>query len=272
MAQPTVSLSREEVDSFHTHGYLALPQITTAAEVAWLRGVYDRLFAARAGRTDGNQFDLGGADEEGTEARLPQILGPARYAPELKEGLFRVNALAVATQLLGDACIAQGEHAIMKPARVGAETPWHQDEAYWGDEAAYNAISIWIPLQDATMENGCMWFVPGSHRREVVPHHCINHDVRVHGLEMDEPPPQQQAVACPVPAGGCTIHHNRTMHYAGANTSDEPRRAYILGFGTPPTKRATPGNFYWNKAKQAPREQRARAAQAREAAAGTADS
>jgi ectoine hydroxylase-related dioxygenase (phytanoyl-CoA dioxygenase family) len=174
--------------------------------------------------------------------------------------------------LLGDSCIAQGEHAILKPARVGAETPWHQDEAYWGDEAEYNAISIWIPLQDATLTNGCMWFIPGTHKGEIVPHHCINHDVRVHGLEMDEPPPREKAVACPIPAGGCTIHHCRTMHYAGANTSDEPRRAYILGFGTPPTKRAAPGNFYWNKAKQAPREQRARAAQARQAAGGTAES
>ena len=263
MKQPTVRLSEQQIDSFHRAGYLALPQITPADEVRWLREVYDRLFATRAGRAEGNQFDLGGADEEGAEAKLPQILSPARYAPELNQGLYRANALAVAKQLLGEACIAQGEHAILKPARVGPETPWHQDEAYWGDEAAYNAISIWIPLQDATLENGCMWFIPGSHKSEIVPHHSIGHDVRVHGLEMDAPPPMDQAVACPIPAGGCTIHHNRTMHYAGPNRSAEPRRAYILGFGTPPTKRATPGNFYWNKLKQTPREQRARAAEAR---------
>ena len=78
MTQPTISLTREQIDFYYREGYLMLPQITTAEEVAWLRGVYDRLFAARAGRADGNQFDLGGADEEGTEARLPQILGPAR--------------------------------------------------------------------------------------------------------------------------------------------------------------------------------------------------
>src|SRR5688572_6129982 len=118
MTQPTTRLSREQVDFYHCEGYLVLPQITTAEEVHWLRGVYDRLFATRAGRADGNQFDLGGADEEGAEAKLPQILSPARYAPELKDGLFRANALAVATQLLGESCIPQGEHAILKPARV----------------------------------------------------------------------------------------------------------------------------------------------------------
>ena len=47
------------------------------------------------------------------------------------------------------------------------------------------------------------------------------------------------------------------MHYAGANTSDEPRRAYILAFGTPAKPRATPRDFYWNRMKQTAREQRA---------------
>ena len=100
-----------------------------------------------------------------------------------------------------------------------------------------------------------------SHRQEVVPHHCIHHDPRIHGLELDELPATEQAVACPIPAGGCTIHHNRTMHYAGGNRSDEPRRAYILGFGTPPKKRAAPPrDFYWNRQKITLAAQRARAA------------
>jgi hypothetical protein len=260
MTQPTVTLTPTQIESFHRDGYLALPQIMTAAEVQWLRGTYDRLFATRAGRADGNQFDLGGADEDGAEAKLPQILNPPRYAPELADGQFRANASAIARQLLGEARIPYGEHAILKPARVGPETPWHQDEAYWGDERQYNAISIWIPLQEATVANGCMWFIPASHHGGIVPHHSINHDLRVHGLEMDAPPPREKAVACPIPAGGCTIHHNRTMHYAGPNTSDQPRRAYILAFGIPAKKRAVPQNFYWNKMKQTAREARAKAA------------
>ncbi len=243
---PTVALTQDQIDFYQREGYLTLPQITTKDEVQWLRGIYDKLFASRAGRDEGNQFDLGGSDEEGKEAKLPQILNPVKYAPELAKGLFRVNALAVATQLLGNECGDRGEHAIMKPARIGAETPWHQDEAYWGDEWEYQSMSIWIPLQPATLENGCMWFVPRSHKSEIVPHHSIGHDVRVHGLEMDL---------------SRTIHHNRTMHYAGANKSDHPRRAYILGFGLPNKKRATPGNFYWNKMKQTARDERAKAAQ-----------
>jgi hypothetical protein len=261
--QPTVSLTPQQIERYHADGFLALDALTTQEELRWMREVYDRIFDARAGREAGDQFDLGGADEEGKPAVLPQILMPSKYAPELRDGLFRANAEAVARQLLGPDMIPQGEHAIFKPPRIGAATPWHQDEAYWGDTMDYQSISIWIPLQEATVENGCMWFVPGSHREPVRPHHSINHDPRVHGLELDDSPVMGRAVACPIPAGGCTIHGNRTMHYAGPNTSDVPRRALILGFGTKPVPhRGPPRDFYWNKSKHPPREARAAAAAA----------
>jgi hypothetical protein len=261
-----IVLSQEQIDFYHREGYLSLPAITTAEEIEWLVEIYDRLFASRAGREDGNQFDLGGSDEEGKPAALPQILGPTRYAPELKTAQFRVVAESIAGQLLGAGVEHRGEHAIFKPPFTGAPTPWHQDEAYWGEEWEYNSMSIWMPLQPATLENGCMQFIPGSHRMDVQPHHSIGHDPRVHGLEVDQID-ASSAVACPLNAGGCTIHHNRTFHYAGPNRSPIPRRAYIIGFGLPNKKLAVPNNFYWNKQKHPPREERARAAAAAAAAA-----
>ena len=256
---PTVVLTQEQIDFYHREGYLALEAITTQEEVAWLRAIYDRLFAERAGREFGDQFDLGGTDEEDKPAVLPQILGPSKYAPELKEGLYRVNAFAIARQLLGPEVQYQGEHAIFKPARYGAETPWHQDEAYWNPAMDYNAFSLWMPLQEATLENGCMQFVPRSHTWDVLPHHCIANDPRIHGLEVDAAD-TSTAVACPLPPGGATLHHNRTLHYTGPNRSDIPRRAYILGFGLPATPAKEPRDYYWNRMKQTPREQRAQAA------------
>src|SRR5215212_2268040 len=198
MRTPTVVLTQDQIDFYHREGFLALDAVTTPEEVEWLRGIYDRLFASNAGREDGNQFDLGGSDEEGKTAVLPQILNPAKYAPELNDGLFRVNAMAVARQLLGPEAQVRGDHAIFKPARYGAETPWHQDEAYWSETMRYNSFSMWIPLQPARLENGCMQFIPRSHLSDVVPHHSIGHDVRVHGLEMDALPDAGQAVACPI--------------------------------------------------------------------------
>ncbi len=259
---PTITLTTEQIEFYHREGYLVLDAVTTAEEVAWMREIYDRLFAARAGRDEGNQFDLAGTDEEGKEAALPQILQPSKYAPELKNGLYRVNADAIAKQLLGAAATFQGEHAIFKPARTGAATPWHQDEAYWNPAIQYNAFSLWIPLQPATVENGCMWFVPRSHKWEVQPHHCLNNDSRIHGLEIDLLPDPSKAVPYPIPAGGCTIHHNRMLHYAGPNRSDISRRAYIIGFGLPTTKRTEPRRFPWEEQKQTARLERKKTAEA----------
>src|SRR5262249_30176501 len=156
-------------------------------------------------------------------------LGLSKYEPELQNCLYRVNALAISTQLLGPENRFTGDHAILKPAFHGAPTPWHQDEAYWGSDFEYNALSIWMPLQEANLENGCMQFIPGSHQLEVQPHHCINNDPRIHGLEIDEID-TSRAVACPLPPGGATFHLSRTMHYTSPNRSSEPRRAYILTF------------------------------------------
>jgi ectoine hydroxylase-related dioxygenase (phytanoyl-CoA dioxygenase family) len=254
--KPTITITQAQFDHYHRFGYLSIPCITTPDEIAFIREVYDRLFAERRGRDEGNQFDLGGTDREGEPAVLPQILGPSKYAPELKDTLYRANALAISRQLLGPKCVSLGEHAILKPARFGAETPWHQDEAYWGANLQYNSLSVWMPLQEATLENGCMHFIPGSHLWEVLPHHSINHDPRVHGLEIDNLD-TSTAVACPLPPGGATFHHNRTCHYAPQNRSTNPRRAYILGFGLKPMARKEPRRFPWIEQQKTAREERA---------------
>lgn len=252
-------LTPEQIAFYRDNGYLAIPSLMPLDEVERVRDIYDRLFEARVGREVGDQFDLAGADEEGVEATLPQILGPSRYAPELLEGQYRVNLEHVVKQLLGPEGQVGGDHMIFKPARIGPATPWHQDQAYWDPEYDYNSLSVWIPLQEATVENGCMWFVPGSHRLNILTHHSIGHDPRVHGLEA-EGADTSAAVACPLPPGGATFHHCRTLHYTGPNRSDTPRRAYIIGAGTPVTRREKPYDFYWNRMKTTAREARASSA------------
>jgi len=246
MSEPTLILSQAQIDFFHREGYLALPALTTAEEVVKLQEIYDHLFSSKAGRDQGDHLDLVTADDDSAEEMLPQILNPSKYAPELTDTLFRINATAIAKQLLGADAKFTGDHAIRKAPHSGVETPWHQDEAYWNPEKEYNALSIWIPLQEATLKNGCMQFIPGSQDQDVLPHHPIGNDPAVIGLEVDDAEGRaQRAVACELPAGGATIHHSRTLHYTGVNGSDQPRRAYILAFGTPAKQRDQVRDFYW---------------------------
>lgn len=266
LKQPTVRLTTGQIDFFHREGYLTIPSLTSLEEVAFIRTLYDRIFAQRAGRESGAQFDLAGTDEEGKEAVMPQILGPAQYAPELNETQLLVNATAVTRQLFGDNAWCGFGHAIYKPPRISPPTPWHQDAAYWSPEMDYPAsVSIWVPLQEATLENGCMWFVPRSQRPDVYEHQSIGKDVRIHALELQEHEMHRvvHPVACPLPPGGATFHGPYTLHYAGANKSDIPRRALILGGGLPGIKRDKPRDLYWNRLKKTLREERAAAAAAK---------
>lgn len=239
-----IELTGEQIEAFHRDGFLALPALSTAAEIERLRAVYDRLFAADAGQYGGDHLSLATADADGRQ-RLPQIMNPETYAPELLETEARANAAAVAQQLLGPDITRAGDHAILKPPRYGAETPWHQDEAYWNPGFDHDAISIWMPLQEATIANGCMQFIPGSHALPVVQHRLADPDA--HALVTLDPVSTETAVACPIPAGGCTIHHCRTLHFTGANNTDDPRRAYIMGFSAPPVKLPEPHDYHWQR-------------------------
>jgi ectoine hydroxylase-related dioxygenase (phytanoyl-CoA dioxygenase family) len=259
MKQPTITLTEDQIEFYKENGYLRLEQISPPEEVEFLRGVYDRLFAEKVGRRQGAYFDAASADEDDDKPQTsPQIIDPVNFAPELKKTIFRANALAVAKQLLGANAYGVFEHAILKPAGIGAPTPWHQDEAFRFDYApGYNEISIWMPLQPVDTRSGCLEFVPGSQRGPVLRHASPSNDPRIHGLECIDEFDETKAVACPLPAGGCTIHYCRTLHHAGANTSPNPRRAYILAFATPLkiSPKLSP-QFPWNAEKQMISEER----------------
>ena len=239
-----------QIAAFHQRGFLTLPQISPPEEVAALRETFERLFAQRAGRKEGAQFDMVTHDEDDAAPKLSQIIKPANFAPELLRTQFRANALTVARRLLGPNAIQVSEHAILKPAGQGAATPWHQDEAFREAGFDYEQVSIWMPLQEATVENGCMQYVPGTHRVGVLDHRSPGDDPRVHALECSGEFNAAEAVACPLPAGGAAIHHGRTLHYAGPNQTSTARYAYVLMFEAPPKPAAQPRDFHWNRNKQ----------------------
>jgi hypothetical protein len=252
----TIVLNDDQIAFFHREGFLSLPKITSAEEVDFVRGIYDRLFDARTGWRDGNYLDYTGVDDM-VPARLPQILMPSVYEPALKETAIFANCQAIARQLLGPAAEFIFDHATLKPARTGPPTPWHQDQAFYGAGTAYFAITFWIPLQPVTRDSGCLRFVPRSNTGPLLEHRPLNGDRRVHGLEALEVD-DAKAVYCPLDAGGATIHHYMTVHGADANCSGTPRRAYALGFGVRLAKPLVRREYAWNRGKNAPHEIRFR--------------
>lgn len=222
-------LSDAQVTAFRDRGFTSIGRITSDEEIAWLRDLYDWLFADKSRASRAGHFDLVRPYDSEGEDRLPQILAPEHRFPQLKETAFWRNGRMLASRLLGvDADLLQGwGHMIRKPARIGEPLPWHQDEAYWEPSLMYRALGCWMPLDDATIESGCLSFIPGSHRNEVLPHRHVNDDPSVHAI-FAEPGSAEiaQAEIVPVPAGGAVFHHSRTLHSSGPNVSDHVRRAY----------------------------------------------
>jgi hypothetical protein len=247
--QPASHLAPEQVRQFEADGFIALPQIAPEEDVEVIRRTIIRMHERKTGFREGAQFNLIGSDDDAAP-RISQILSPHLYAKRLRRSVFFRNAFAIATQLLGPETQFSFDHALIKPARVGAATPWHQDEAFRDPAFDYHELSVWMPLQPVDLENGCMEFIPGSQRDEILPHGSPSNDISVHGLECLAPIPQDQVVACPLPAGGCTIHTPRTLHGTGPNRSAAPRYAYVLGFNTPRQRRALPRDFPWRAEKQ----------------------
>jgi hypothetical protein len=243
-------------DMLAAQGFLVIDQIADQDEVARIRGICGRLFDVNAGFDEGKQFNMVGADEDESAPELPQMLHPSVYAPELLQTRFFANAQTLAQELLGPGVRFCFDHIIKKPALDGAVTPWHQDEAFRDPAFDYAEVSIWMPLQYVDERNGCMEFVPGTNRGEVLPHRSPNDDVRIHAIECYAGFDPRDAVACPLPAGGCTVHTGRTVHGAGANHSSEPRYAYVLVFDLPRTPRKAKRSFPWQADKKTGRMQR----------------
>lgn len=238
-------LSSFQTAFFKEQGYLRLDQVVEPHEVETLKALLQTLFSSGAGYEEGAQFDLVGSSEDETQPKLPQIINPSNYARDLLRTSFFKTGSEIAQQLLGPHARFSDDHVLMKPAITGAATPWHQDEAFRDPRYETREISIWLALQPVDRRNGCMEFIPGSNLGDVLPHRSPNGDSSVHALECVGGFDAAAAVPCPLPAGGCTIHSGRTLHFAGPNTSNLPRYAYVLIFNLPPLPARQSREFPW---------------------------
>jgi hypothetical protein len=237
----------EALAAFRRDGFVALQEVVHPNEIARIKSILLRLHETNAGFSEGAQFDAVAPDGDVKTRRFPQILNPHTYASELIATEYFKTGLKIAKDILGPKARFKLDISFMKPSRIGSDTPWHQDEAFGNPAFDQQDITIWLAVTPATAANSCMSFIPGSNLFPVLAHQPLGGDPRVHALECIGQFDASMAIECPLPAGGCTIHGSRTLHYAGPNPSDEFRLAYALLFDIPPTLRAVPHDFPWVK-------------------------
>jgi hypothetical protein len=127
--------------------------------------------------------------------------------------------------LIGQNPILFQEMALVKPPLIGSEKPWHQDNAYFSVAPLNSIIGVWIALDDATVENGCMHVIPGGHQVGAL-RHFHGSDCEIVKGRLDT----SKAVAVPVPAGGALFFYGLLPHETPANRSPHRRRALQFHF------------------------------------------
>lgn len=237
--------SKDEIAFFQENGFLVVERITTDEELDWLSKIYDYIFDPAAANLAGAPVDRSGSNATGEESRLSQSFFPEVHFPEILNTTFRRNAKRYTAALLGVDVerLTSWGHMIKKPPG-GRSAPWHQDHAYWEPELDYLALGVWLPMTDVTVDMGAMQFIPGSHKRGLVPHR--HDDKPEHNLLTTvEPVDLSKAVACPLKKGGATFHHSETLHYTAPNTTDRVRLAFPMEFQVAPRRRAVPEQMPW---------------------------
>jgi phytanoyl-CoA hydroxylase len=224
----------DEIQRFRTDGYVRLEGVLDETELAGFEAVYQR-FLTREIAVEGRDFcDMSGDyDRPIEDFSIVNVMLPRRYHPAWQGNLFERRAATIAAQLAGEDLDVDYDQILAKPPhKPDAVFAWHQDLAYWPLTPDPRTATLWLALDDSTIENGCMRFVPGSHLEPELRDHRPPHGDREksHVLAAQLDPARDRIVPAEIRRGDVTVHHERVLHGSGGNDSPRWRRAYVLAF------------------------------------------
>lgn len=213
-------LTPEQIAAYRRDGFLQLPDVITGDELAAMRE------AVAAGVTR----DTAARDPDRPKTSYEQIFIQCVNLWQRHEAVrpfvLSRRFARLAAALCGAPVRLWHDQALFKEPHTGAKTPWHQDTPYWPHEPKREQLTIWIALSDATLHNGCMSFLPGTHRLLDIEPVNLAAPQDLHAVA-----PQTKGikpVTCELKAGSCTFHNGMTFHYAGPNRSAGMREAFAI--------------------------------------------
>lgn len=215
------------IAKFAEDGFEVIPGFLDEAELEKLRHAYDHLLE------HGSAFDrhLGGLTR--------QIMVPEYVMEEFADNGALQAGYEFARKTRGWKNPARTfSMLIYKPPGHPHPTPWHQDVSYFEQPVAREGFPVkrqtlqfWVALDDVDCDNGCMHFV-AKNFDQCLAHHIASgkpeDEGRLLAIDDESIIEEGSVVACEIPAGYATVHHEGTLHYTPPNRSDRPRRAYIF--------------------------------------------
>lgn len=221
-------LSRDQLDFFDRYGYLSGVRILSDEQVDVLRGELQYLVAAD-GPAKELFYEYNSNESVDSSRVLFHALGAWRIAAGFHDILWHPAFTVPASQLLAGAVRFWHDQLFCKPARHGGVVAWHQDYSYWTRTRPMAHLTCWIGLDDATSENGCLQYIPGSHRWQLLPVTGLAGDMdAIQTVLSDEQKTQFEPVAIELKKGECAFHHPLMVHGSYENSTDGPRRATVI--------------------------------------------
>jgi ectoine hydroxylase-related dioxygenase (phytanoyl-CoA dioxygenase family) len=222
-------LSPEQVRFFHENGYVAGVRVLDDAQVDVLRAELQDLFDPHF---PGNSlFHEYHSNESPDPSRvLFHALGAWRIRPGFHDILWHPAFTVPASQLLDGAVRFWHDQLFCKPAHHGGVVAWHQDYSYWTRTHPMAHLTCWIALDDATRANGCLHYLPGSHRWPLLPITGLAGDMEAirEVLSAEQMARFERPAAIELKKGEATFHHPLMVHGSFANDTDRPRRATVI--------------------------------------------
>jgi phytanoyl-CoA hydroxylase len=178
---------------------------------------------------ENNAFDESGQLRQAKEDCLNKIGHAMHDLDPAFDAFSRSPKLAQVVRSIGfrDPAIIQSMY-IFKPPHIGGEVVCHQDSAYIYTEPE-SCVGFWFALEDATVDNGCMYFIPGAHKSPLRKRNHRFADGSIHDEILDDTPyPMHLKLPAEAPAGTLVVFNGRAPHLSAANTSSKSRHAYTL--------------------------------------------
>ena len=214
----------DELRRYRAEGFLAVRRVLSADDVAGALAGLESL--ARADSPVDVQYEQWAEeafDDLTASERLDatrKFMSFSRHDPRLDALAHHPGILRLVAQLLGGRPEMFQDMALLKPPGGGREKPWHQDNAYFHLVPGTPIVGVWIALDQATLDNGCMRVIAGSHRDGPV-RHAFLRDLQICDGEV----PLERGVAVPLEPGGLLLFDGLLQHGTPANFTDTRRRA-----------------------------------------------
>jgi phytanoyl-CoA hydroxylase len=214
-------LTEHEISTYREQGFLVVPNLLDAAEIAVWREVVTQAVEVRVAASN--------APSDEYDAKVfTQCLRLADDFPAVRALVYDPRLAAIAAHLAGVSGLRCWHDQALFKSPWAPQTSWHLDDPFWSFDHP-QAITVWVALDEATPANGCLYYLPGTHRQARYDHTPIGSQIG--GLFQQYPEWSQiTPVAAPVPAGGAVFHNGLTAHAAGCNLSGKPRRAMTMAW------------------------------------------